>query len=69
MNLKNGYNCFNTVTIDSPPLLVVQQNISSKFDMKDLDAANFILGIDIKRDRATRNIWLNQMKYIEIVMK
>jgi hypothetical protein len=37
----------------------VKKNLSSKFDMKYLGAANFILGMDIKRDRPTRKIWLN----------
>jgi hypothetical protein len=47
----------------------VKKQLSSKFDMKDISAANFILGMEIKRDRATRNIWLNQAKYIGIVLK
>jgi len=34
----------------------VKKKLSSKFDMKDIDAANFILGIDIKRDQAARKI-------------
>jgi hypothetical protein len=38
----------------------VKKQLSSKFDMKDLGAMNFIMGMDIKRDRATRKIWLNQ---------
>jgi hypothetical protein len=37
--------------------------------MKDLGAKNFILGMEIKRDRAARKLWLNQKKYIEIVLK
>ena len=47
----------------------VKKQLSSKFDMKDLGAANFIMGMDIKRDQATRKLWLNQTKYIEIVLK
>jgi hypothetical protein len=47
----------------------VKNKLSSKFDMKDLDATNFILRMDIKRDQDGRNIWLNQMKYIETVLK
>ena len=31
----------------------------SKFDMKDLGAANHILGMEIKRDRENRKLWLN----------
>jgi hypothetical protein len=37
----------------------VKKQLSSKFDMKDLGAKNFILGMDIKRYRASRNLWLN----------
>jgi hypothetical protein len=36
----------------------VKSQLSSKFDMKDLGAANFILGMEIKRDRANMNLWL-----------
>jgi hypothetical protein len=32
----------------------VKTHVSSKFDMKDLDASNFILGMKIKRDRKKR---------------
>jgi hypothetical protein len=42
----------------------VKKQLSSKFNMKDLGAMNFILRIGIKRDRETRNLWLNQKKYI-----
>jgi hypothetical protein len=47
----------------------VKKQLSSKFNMKDLDATNFILGMVIKRDRVARNIWLNQTKYIETILK
>ena len=33
----------------------VKSQLSSKFDMKDLGAANFILGMEIRRDRAKKN--------------
>jgi len=47
----------------------VKTKLSSKFNIKDIDETNFIMGMDIKRDWATKNIWLNQKKYIEIVLK
>jgi hypothetical protein len=47
----------------------VKKQLSSKFDMTNLIAAKFILGIEIKRDREVRNIWLNQRKYIETILK
>jgi hypothetical protein len=37
--------------------------------MKDLDAANFIPGMDIKRDRANKKLWLNQIKYVETILQ
>ena len=36
--------------------------------MKDLGAANYILGMEIKRDQAKRKLWLNQRKYVEIIL-
>jgi hypothetical protein len=47
----------------------VKKQLSSKFDMKDLGVANFILRMEIKIDRASRKHWLNQMKYIETRLK
>jgi hypothetical protein len=37
----------------------VKTYLSSKFDMKDLGAANFILGMEIKRDQENMKLWLN----------
>jgi hypothetical protein len=34
----------------------VKKKLSSKFEMKDIGVANFIIGTEIKRDRAARNI-------------
>ena len=47
----------------------VKSQLSSKFDMKYLGAVNFILGIEIRRDRANKMISLNQRKYVEIVLQ
>ena len=43
----------------------VKQQQSSKFDMKDLGLAHFILGMEIKRGRASKKLWLSQQKYVE----
>jgi len=43
----------------------LKTQLSSKFDMKDLGGANYILGMEIKRDQAKRKLWLNQRKYVE----
>ena len=47
----------------------MKSQLSSKFDRKDLGAANFILGMEIRRDHANRKIWLNQRKYVEMVLQ
>jgi hypothetical protein len=46
----------------------VKIQLSSKFDMKDLSAANFILGIEIKRNRKKRKLCLNHRKYVETIL-
>jgi hypothetical protein len=47
----------------------VKTQLSSKFDMKDLSASNFILGMEIKRDWKKRKLWLNQRKYVETILQ
>jgi hypothetical protein len=37
----------------------VKSQLSFKFDMKDLGDANFIMGIEIKRDHENMKLWLN----------
>jgi hypothetical protein len=37
--------------------------------MKDLGASNFILGMEIKRDRKRTKLWLNQRKYVETILQ
>jgi hypothetical protein len=37
--------------------------------MKDLGVANFILGMEIKRDRANKKLWLNQRKRVEMILQ
>jgi hypothetical protein len=37
--------------------------------MKDLGASNFILGMEIKRDRKRRKLWLNHRKYVETIFQ
>ena len=46
----------------------VKMHLSSKFDMKDLSATSLILGMEIKRNRANRKLWLNERKYIETIL-
>jgi len=37
--------------------------------MKYLGAANYILGMEIKRDRAKNKLWLNQRKHVETILQ
>jgi hypothetical protein len=43
----------------------VKKHLSSKFDIKDLSAVDFILGMEIKRYWVVRKIWWNQKKYMK----
>ena len=47
----------------------IKTQLSSKFDMKDLGVANFILDMSIKRDWKNRKLWLNQRKYVKIILQ
>eukprot|EP00253_Pinus_taeda_P011767 PITA_11767 len=47
----------------------LKTQLSSKFNMKYLDATNYILSKEIKRDRAKRKLWLNQRKYVETILQ
>ena len=37
----------------------LKTQLFSKFDMKDLGAANYILGMEVKRYREKKKCWLN----------
>eukprot|EP00253_Pinus_taeda_P022053 PITA_22053 len=47
----------------------LKTQLSSKFDMKDLGVANYILGMEIKSDRAKMKLWLNQRKFVETMLQ
>ena len=47
----------------------MKTQLSSKFDMKDLGASNFILGMEIKKDQKKRKLWLNQRKYVDTILQ
>ena len=54
---------------DIPMLQSVKTWLSSKFFMKDLDEASYILGIKIYRDKSKRMLGLSQFRYIDLVLK
>ena len=43
--------------------------LSNNLDMKDLGEASYVLGIEIKRDRAAKLLGLSQNGYINKVLK
>ena len=50
-------------------LLEMKKFLSSKFDMKDLGEASFVLGIEIHRDRENEVLGLSQKAYLEKILK
>jgi hypothetical protein len=50
-------------------LLEIKRFLSSNFDMKDLDEASFILGVEIHRDGRKCVLRLSQKTYLEKVVK
>jgi hypothetical protein len=75
--LKNGKYIFlilyvNDILLASSDvnlLMETKKFLSSNFDMKDLDEASFVLGIEIHRDRRKGVLGLSQKAYIEKVLK
>ena len=43
----------------------VKQQLSSKFDMKDLRPTHFIIGMEIKREKAFKKLWLSQKNILK----
>jgi hypothetical protein len=74
---KNGKFIFLVLYVDdilltSSDVSLLQETkrfLSSKFDMKDLGEAEFVLGIQIHRDRRKGVLGLSQKAYIEKMLK
>lgn len=45
-----------------------KSQLSAQFEMKDLGAARYILGMEISRDRSNKKLWLSQSKYVKFVL-
>ena len=50
-------------------LLETKKFLFSKFDMKDLSEASFVLGIEIHQDRSKGVLGLSQKAYIQKILK
>ena len=46
----------------------VKLQLSSKFNMKDVNATNYSSGMDIKRSHIDRMLLMNQRKYVEAIL-
>ena len=46
----------------------VKRKLSSKFEIKYFDAANLILGMEIKRNRVDRKLRLNKKNCVETIL-
>ena len=57
------------IEINKDVIKEVKSRLSSKFGMKDISVANFIMGMEIRIDHANRKIWLNQRKYVETILQ
>ena len=57
------------VTNDTTLLSSTKKALSARFDMKDMGEAHFILGVQIRRDRAKRQLYLSQAEYIRTILE
>lgn len=51
-----------------PALTALKSKLASTFEMEDLGEATFVLGMEIKRDRAARTFSINQSAYVHSVL-
>jgi transposase InsO family protein len=54
---------------DLPALTALKAKLASLFEMSDLGEASYVLGMEIKRDRATRTLTINQRTYVRSVLR
>jgi hypothetical protein len=50
-------------------IVAVKQALCNKFKMTDLGSCKYYLGMSLRRDRATRSIFLSQTTYLEKVLR
>ena len=49
-------------------IATLKGELGKRFEMKDLGPASVILGIEIKRDRQARKLWISQREYTQEVL-
>ena len=57
------------VSNDVSQLQSVKTALHSRFEMKDMGEAEFILGVQIRRDRTKRQLYLSQAEYVRTVLE
>ncbi len=50
-------------------LLQIKEELSRKFEMKNLSDLHFFLGMEVERDRAQRLLYINQIGYLKEILK
>jgi len=50
-------------------LLQVKEELSRKFEMKDLGDLHFFLGMEVEKDRAQHLLYINQIGYLKEILK
>ena len=50
-------------------IIEIKQWLKSRFEMKDMGEAEYVLGIEITRDRPNRLLTLSQGSYLETMLK
>jgi transposase InsO family protein len=54
---------------DQNKLLQIKEELSQKFEMKDLGKLHFFLGMEVERNRDERLLRINQIKYLKEILK
>uniref|UniRef100_A0A2N9EUJ4 CCHC-type domain-containing protein n=1 Tax=Fagus sylvatica TaxID=28930 RepID=A0A2N9EUJ4_FAGSY len=57
------------IFMEQPEGFKLKSLLHKEFEMKDLGAAKKILGMEIRRDREARKLWLSQKNYIRKVLE
>ncbi len=50
-------------------LLQIKEDLSQKFEMKDLGELHFLLGMEVERDQDEQLLHINQIKYLKEILK
>ncbi len=54
---------------DQTKLLQIKEELSQKFEMKDLAELHFFLGMEVERNCDERILRINQIKYLKDILK